>query len=57
MTTETNEQNGCNNCGARLTNGLCNNPMSTNYKQHAAKSTCPVWMKKVYTPEEWSRMR
>jgi hypothetical protein len=53
---EMTEQDGCHNCGARMSNGLCNNPASTLYKQ-VGTTRCKVWIKRIHTPREWEKKR
>jgi hypothetical protein len=55
-TTEMTERDGCHNCGARMSNGLCNNPASTVYKQ-VGTTRCREWMRMVFTPPEWEKKR
>ncbi len=56
MTTIMTEQDGCHNCGARTSKGLCNNYRSTNYQQ-VGTTRCKEWMHKIYTPKEWERKK
>ena len=50
------ERDGCHNCGARMSNGLCNNAYSTNYKQ-VGTTRCKEWVYKIITPKEWERKK
>jgi hypothetical protein len=50
------ERDGCHNCGARTSKGLCNNYRSPNYKC-VGTTRCSVWIPKVFTPPEWEKMR
>ena len=56
MTTTMTEQDGCHNCGARTSKGICNNARSSNYKQ-VGTTKCSVWIPKVYTPAEWEKKK
>lgn len=56
-TTEINRRDdGCHNCGARTSKGICNSYRSPNFKQ-VGTTRCSVWIAKIYTPPEWEKKK